>query len=622
MTRGVLDAAHVEVDVAPVLVRLFPDERLVVVRVHVAEVVGRRSGESGHRRQFVGAAFGRRPSLDAGQRRFALGRGAEILDGRQLQRQFVLRQRVGRVVLIVDRERLAPVALARENGVAQAVVDELFAQSALLDFGEHHLNRLLYIHAVEEIRVDYFPRFGVVRLFLDVAALDHRDDLQSEVTGEGPVARVVRRNGHDGARSVAREHVVGNVDRNGFVREGVDGVGACRNAAYALRVGDAVALRTLFGLADVLLDGGLVLGRRQFADPLVLGGDDHERHAEDRVGTGGEDLQFPVAVLDVEEDLGALRAADPVALDLLQRVAPFEFVQSVEHALGVGRHAQKPLFHALLLDRIAAADRKSVVHFVVGQHGPQLRTPVDLGVGAEGEAVVLKDLFLLPLAFGVPFGGREVHLGRAGGVQPLGAARFEGGGQFRDGARLLFRTVVPMGEHLEERPLRPLVVSGVARAHLAVPVERESDLVQLFAVAGDVLLGRDGGMLPRLDRILLGGKAEGVVTHRVEDVESLEPLVARVDVRGDVAQRMADVQARSRRVGEHVQHVEFGPRGVRLHLVGFVRPPAALPFGLDLLEIVLHMSCNFVADFPAKIEKKTYLYPGVAHVGFKLRAYG
>ncbi len=179
-----------------------------------------------------------------------------------------------------------------------------------------------------------------------------------------------------------------------------------------------------------------------------------------------------------------------------------------------------------------------------------------------------------------------------------------------------------MGEHLEERPLRPLVVSGVARAHLAVPVERESDLVQLFAVAGDVLLGRDGGMLPRLDRILLGGKAEGVVTHRVEDVESLEPLVARVDVRGDVAQRMADVQARSRRVGEHVQHVEFGPRGVRLHLVGFVRPPAALPFGLDLLEIVLHMSCNFVADFPAKIEKKTYLYPGVAHVGFKLRAYG
>ena len=147
-----------------------------------------------------------------------------------------------------------------------------------------------------------------------------------------------------------------------------------------------------------------------------------------------------------------------------------------------------------------------------------------------------------------------------------------------------------MGEHFEERPLRPLVVAGVARAHLAVPVERETDLVQLLAVAGDVLLGRHGRVLARLDGVLLGGQAEGVVSHRVQDVEALEPLVARVDVRGDVAQRVPDVQARSRRIGEHVQHIEFGPRGVRFHLVGLVRPPAALPFGLDLLEIVLHIS--------------------------------
>ena len=354
----------------------------------------------------------------------------------------------------------------------------------------------------------------------------------------------------------------------------------------------------------------------------MFGGDNHERHAENRVGTGRENLQFLRRALDVEEDLGALRTADPVALDLLQRVAPFEFVQSVEHALGIGGHAEQPLFHAFLFDRIAAADRKSVVYFVVRKYGSQFRTPVDLGIGAEGKAIVLEDLLLFLLVFGVPFVCREVHFGRAGDVQPFGSRLFECGDQLFDRARLLLVVAVVRGEHLEERPLCPLVIPGIACAYLAVPVERESDLVQLFAVAGDVLLGRDGGMLPRLDRILLGGKAEGVVTHRVEDVESLEPLVARVDVRGDVAQRMADVQARSRRVGEHVQHVEFGPRGVRLHLVGFVRPPAALPFGLDLLEIVLHMSCNFVADFPAKIEKKTYLYPGVAHVGFKLRAYG
>ena len=159
-----LDAADVEVHAAPVFVGFPADERLIVVRVHVAEVVGRRSGESGHGRKFVGPAFRRRPLLDAGQRRFALLRGAEVGDGRQFERQFVLGERAGDVVLVVDRERLAPIALAREDGVAQAVVDALAAQSAPLDFVEHETDRLFYILAVEEIRVDYFARFGVVRL--------------------------------------------------------------------------------------------------------------------------------------------------------------------------------------------------------------------------------------------------------------------------------------------------------------------------------------------------------------------------------------------------------------------------------------------------------------------------
>ena len=211
-------------------------------------------------------------------------------------------------------------------------------------------------------------------------------------------------------------------------------------------------------------------------------------------------------------------------------------------------------------------------------------------VPLERQPVVLENLLLFGFALGLPFGGREAHFGRAGRIDALGAALLERRDELRDGSRLLLRTVVPMGEHFEERPLRPLVVAGVARAHLAVPVERETDLVQLFAVAGDVLLGRHGRVLARLDGVLLGGQAEGVVSHRVQDVEALEPLVARVDVRGDVAQRVPDVQARSRRIGEHVQHIEFGPRGVRFHLVGLVRPPAALPFGLDLLEIVLHIS--------------------------------
>ena len=74
---------------------------------------------------------------------------------------------------------------------------------------------------------------------------------------------------------------------------------------------------------------------------------------------------FRSGALDVEEDLGAFRTADPVALDLLQRVAPLEPFQSVEHPLGVGRYAEQPLFHLLLFDGKAAAFGESVLHLVV-----------------------------------------------------------------------------------------------------------------------------------------------------------------------------------------------------------------------------------------------------------------
>ena len=43
-----LDSSDIEVDIAPILIRLFRHELLVVVRIHIAQIVGRRTGKSGH----------------------------------------------------------------------------------------------------------------------------------------------------------------------------------------------------------------------------------------------------------------------------------------------------------------------------------------------------------------------------------------------------------------------------------------------------------------------------------------------------------------------------------------------------------------------------------------------
>ena len=74
---------------------------------------------------------------------------------------------------------------------------------------------------------------------------------------------------------------------------------------------------------------------------------------------------------------------------------------------------------------------------------------------------------------------------------------------------------------------------------------------------GDVLFGGNARMLAGLHGILLGRQAEGVVAHGVQHVLALHAVVAADHVGGEVAQRVADVQALAGRVREHV-HREIG----------------------------------------------------------------
>ena len=69
--------------------------------------------------------------------------------------------------------------------------------------------------------------------------------------------------------------------------------------------------------------------------------------------------------------------------------------------------------------------------------------------------------------------------------------------------------------------------------------------------------GGDARMLAGLHGVLLGRQAEGVVAHGVQHVLALHAVVAADHVGGEVAQRVADVQALAGRVREHV-HREVG----------------------------------------------------------------
>ncbi len=564
------------------------------MRIHVAEIVGRRAGKTGHRAEFDRIAFLRLPVLSATQRRFADFGREELVDFGQQKRQLALVHHVGNTVDVVDRERLAPVALTAEDGIAKAIVYLHFAYTFLGDEFLCGGYGVLNLHSVETklfaAAVDHSSALGVEALFADVGALNQRDNRQVEFAGESIVAAVVGRNCHDSSGSVAGKHVVAYPNWNLFARERVDGVGTGEHSGYFL-VDHALALRLVADALLILLDCCALLGSSDHIDIFAFGSKNHERYAKHRVGTCGEYFQLHVAVGDGEAHLSALRAANPVALGFFERVGPVDSIESVEQTLSVGRNAQTPLIHQLLFNGVAAANRNAFAHLVVGQHRAEFRTPVDHRVAKIGYAIVHQHVAALLFVHSLPLIGRERHLFAAGCMNALGSVSFEM--LLKVGYRhsLVGLRIVVGVEHLYECPLCPLIIIGRAGAHFAIPVVAETNFVELRTVAVDVVDGSNLGMLPGLDCILLGGESVGIVAHRVKHIESAQTFVARENVGGNVTEGVTDVQPCSRGVGEHVEHIEFRALGVDFSAVGMVIFPILLPALLYIFVVIFHIKC-------------------------------
>ena len=210
--------------------------------------------------------------------------------------------------------------------------------------------------------------------------------------GEGPVALVLGRHGHDRPGPVPHEDVVGHVERDGLAGERVDDVAAGEGATLAQRGGVALGHALDVGggrrPGAQLVDGLPLVGGGQLVHERVLGGHDGIGHAEAGVGPGREDPdRHAGAALDGEVELGALGPADPVALHGLGPLGPLEVVEGLEELVGVLGDAEEPLLQVALLDDVARAVAGAVgQHLLVGQHGLAAGAPVDRGQRPVGQA--------------------------------------------------------------------------------------------------------------------------------------------------------------------------------------------------------------------------------------------
>ncbi|OPZ99856.1 MAG: hypothetical protein BWY71_00894 [Planctomycetes bacterium ADurb.Bin412] len=301
----------------------------------------------------------------------------------------------------------------------------------------------------------------------------------------------------------------------------------------------------------------------------MFGGHDHIGGAEEGVGPGGEDPQGGVVADDLEIDLRADTFADPVLLQLFDAFGPVQSFQIGQEPLGVFGDPQDPLPHGFADDGVAAALAETADDFLIGQHRSQGRAPVD---------------------------GDFVLIGQAMAVDVLAFFLFAeagGDGKFFNGPGLLPPAVEIPVEQLQEDPLGPSVIFGVGGVDFAVPVVAEAQTHDLAADIVDIPLGGDAGVGAGFDGVLFGGQAEGVVTHRVQDVEAAHAFVTGHDVAGGVAFGMADMQAVAGGIGEHVKDVIFRLGGVIAGGENLVFQPVILPFFLNFVEVITSCSGYF-----------------------------
>ena len=285
----------------------------------------------------------------------------------------------GAVFAVHDREGLAPVALAGEQPVAQTVAYGALADTGALQPGVDLGDGIIHAQTVErqrialgvrgfDVGVDHDAVMGNERRFALVVGqvvagtrqrLDGVDDRQTELHGKVVIALVATRHGHNGTGAVVHQHVVGSEQWELRAGDRVGGVQAGEQSGLLPRFvhavlgglgfgGEPVGLHRLDRVDIAALPVFGYIGRPfggHVLQQVMFRGNNGERGAEQRVGTGGVDFHVLVTVGSGHGEVhgGTMGFTDPVALHELDLLRPVDAVKVGDEAVAVLGDAHGPL---------------------------------------------------------------------------------------------------------------------------------------------------------------------------------------------------------------------------------------------------------------------------------------
>ena len=534
MQHRMFRTADIQIHRQPVIHELAIGNLLVIMRIQIADIVPAGTSPLRHCIRFTLAlhAVNRdiQPVGAVGKRRLAIRRRLIVISCRQFKRQIVFRYRPQRSIFHMDdRNRLAPVALTREQPVSELVLNLALTDLVFLKPVNHLRNCFFLAQTIQPFGVDMHP-IASIGLCFDIAALQNRNDRQMELLCKLIVTRIMRRHCHDRTGAISRQNIIRNPDRNFSAIDRIDRICACEDTRLFLVQIRTVQIALLGRFHLISPDCVFLLGRRDEIDKRMLWRHDTVGRSEQRIAARREDREFLIGILDLENDFCTDRLADPVALHIFRGLRPVDRIQIIQQLLCIGRDAQHPLPHHLPHDRISADGRLAFNDLFIGQHRAKLRAPV------------------------------HRHL------RGIGKASFI---------------------HLQEDPLGPAIIIRIAGADFPVPVIRESERLDLITEVINVPIREFTRMMAGLQGILFCRQTECIESHRVHDVVSLHPLHAGNHVSCRIAFRMPYMQALPGRIRKHIQNIILRLREViGIRSEGLMIFPVLLPFLLNLLMIV------------------------------------
>ena len=221
MAGHVLHTAVIPVHRHPVVDLFSVRELLAVVRVAVTKEVPRGTRPLRHG---IGLTLSRAAALRASavyegihfrERRLSVLAGLKVIHIGQAKRKLLVGNRDHAAVRAVNqRNRLTPIALAVKRPVFHLKLNTRMSYALLPKELKHARNRILLVgKSVQELGINH-NAVAAVRLFLEIPALNDRDNLNIKALCELVVTLVVRRNRHNGTGAVAHHDIVGDENRD------------------------------------------------------------------------------------------------------------------------------------------------------------------------------------------------------------------------------------------------------------------------------------------------------------------------------------------------------------------------------------------------------------------------